>query len=668
MADAYALLNINQEVLKDFHLQANRIDDHQTEKIINQNLRKLKEIEMRMFSNEGIKVNKQSIEEVLYKVLEAAHSGETNMDDWTMRELRIVSYYIMKLQNEETVYNYALVLLDKGWKNMFFNGLVFYVMNSWNLIKPELRKNTCQLITKKLQQYSDNNRKYLMLKNHANFFEEAGPIRMATLLSSKGQDVKEAPQILGNKQASFAQSYYSDVIVKYCEKVDLDIDCLEEIFKIHTDARTKKLVFANLVIQADKDGDAVKQTQISKFINRILGDVTLAATWAPFPGATTEEALKLKQAMQLVNLWFARRIIETFFEVCVQDRDRKVFWLNYVQYVSGFKIVGSTMTKRALQNDPRTSTMFLRHFIETNSNYSQTSALVLCVKNKVMVEFSDTGALYVYNQGHNQTKFLRNGVRYMNSTNDLKIPSMQLLIETFDWGGHYYNEEGRMTHQGHWQTRLRNWLRDKVLSKDNTAMSYFETKDDKTFVAQELPKEKPITKPVIQKTQPINDVPEYLQKPSQRYQPQTHSPQVATPQTNKPVVQQNLFDRPKAAEKPVSLTPPPKAKQAVYETKIAFMLSSKWVFNNTCRVVCNNRGFYVNIIRGQRFVHLRSLIDGAKPIGSIWIKRPNSTGWFQIVHSVLGKELPVGYLKQGGGGLLYKQELSQNDFMIIKLQ
>ena len=35
MADAYSLLNMNQEVLKDFELQALRIDDHQTEKIIN---------------------------------------------------------------------------------------------------------------------------------------------------------------------------------------------------------------------------------------------------------------------------------------------------------------------------------------------------------------------------------------------------------------------------------------------------------------------------------------------------------------------------------------------------------------------------------------------------------------------------------------------------------
>ena len=73
MADAYTILGINQDVLTDFHLQANRIDDHQTEKIINQNLRKLMEIESRVYANEGIKVSKQSIDEVLYKVVEESH-------------------------------------------------------------------------------------------------------------------------------------------------------------------------------------------------------------------------------------------------------------------------------------------------------------------------------------------------------------------------------------------------------------------------------------------------------------------------------------------------------------------------------------------------------------------------------------------------------------------
>jgi hypothetical protein len=240
---------------------------------------------------------------------------------------------------------------------------------------------------------------------------------------------------------------------------------------------------------------------------------------------------------------------------------------------------------------------------------------------------------------------------------------MQLLIETYDWGGHYYNEEGRMTHQGFWQTRLTNWMRNIVLSKDNTAMSYFETKDDKTFVAQDLPKEKPIIKPVIAVQKPVVEKPKHQQQVTSRPQPSSQRP------VSRTIVQPSLFEHPKpmsTASSPV--IPVPKAKQAVYETKIAWMLSSKWVFNDTCRVVCNNRGYYANITRGQRFVHLRGLMDGTKAIGSIWIKRPNSNGWYPVIHAFAGKEYPVGYLKQGGGGLLYKQDLRQSDFMTIKLR
>ena len=158
MIDACDILNINRDVLKDFHLLANRVADLQTERVINQNVRKLKSIEERMFVGEGIQVSKQSIDEILYKEVQAAHNEVINMDDWTMRELRIVSYYMMKLQDDEVAFDYALSLLDKGWRNMFFNGLVFYLMNSWCLIKPELRRKTSQLVIKKLQEYKDNKR------------------------------------------------------------------------------------------------------------------------------------------------------------------------------------------------------------------------------------------------------------------------------------------------------------------------------------------------------------------------------------------------------------------------------------------------------------------------------------------------------------------------------
>lgn len=714
MTDAFSLLNINRDVLKDFHLLANRVDNLQIERVINQNMRKLKSIEERLLVDEGIKVSKQSIDEILYKVVQYAKKEDFNMENWTMRELRIVSYYMMKLQDDENAYVYALMLLDNGWRNLFFNGLVFYLMNSWCLIKPDLRKSTSQLIVKKLQQYRDNNRRYLLLKNHANMFEEMGPQRLALLLVSQNKDVREAPLVLGSKPSAFSQSYFSDVIVKYCDRKSVNLDILEEIFDTHNVARTKKLVFAELVKRADANGDPLAQTQLSKFINRQLGDVTLASTWAPFAGATYEEAQKLKRAMQLVNLWFTRRIIETFFEVCVQDRDRKKFWLDYVPYVSGFKIVGSTMTKRTLQNDQRVSTMFQRHFIETNSTYSQTAALVLSIKNYVLVEFSDTGSLYAYKQGNQMVQFLRKGTRYMTSTNDLKDTSMEILVEKTTWGYTYYNEEGRLTHRGYWQDRLKQWMQMKVMSSSNTASSFFDTKDDDTFTAQPLPKQDKIKKPAEPIDKPKVEKP--LSKPQQpKPQSQTQprptttippKPQTATrPITTTPPRPTTTPTKPQTPTRPTTSTPqkpskpqpqaplhqrpqtPQKSQQrssdgihayfqlqsttiqtAVYEYNISYLLSSKWFFDDLCRVVCNERGFYVNIRRTKKFVLVRGL-QGGTPYGSIWIKRPTLQGWCKIIFAKPnGEQLVVGIIKQAGGGLMFKQDQNISSFMTIKIK
>lgn len=714
MTDAFSLLNINRDVLKDFHLLANRVDNLQIERVINQNMRKLKSIEERLLVDEGIKVSKQSIDEILYKVVQYAKKEDFNMENWTMRELRIVSYYMMKLQDDENAYVYALMLLDNGWRNLFFNGLVFYLMNSWCLIKPDLRKSTSQLIVKKLQQYRDNNRRYLLLKNHANMFEEMGPQRLALLLVSQNKDVREAPLVLGSKPSAFSQSYFSDVIVKYCDRKSVNLDILEEIFETHNVARTKKLVFAELVKRADANGDPLAQTQLSKFINRQLGDVTLASTWAPFAGATYEEAQKLKRAMQLVNLWFTRRIIETFFEVCVQDRDRKKFWLEYVPYVSGFKIVGSTMTKRTLQNDQRVSTMFQRHFIETNSTYSQTAALVLSIKNYVLVEFSDTGSLYAYKQGNQMVQFLRKGTRYMTSTNDLKDTSMEILVEKTTWGYTYYNEEGRLTHRGYWQDRLKQWMQMKVMSSSNTASSFFDTKDDDTFTAQPLPKQdkikkpaEPIDKPKVEKplskpqqpkpqsqtqprptttippkpqtaTRPITTTPPRPTTTPTKPQPPTR-PTTSTPQKpSKPQPQAPLHQRPQTPQKSQQRSSDgihayfqlqsTTIQTAVYEYNISYLLSSKWFFDDLCRVVCNERGFYVNIRRTKKFVLVRGL-QGGTPYGSIWIKRPTLQGWCKIIFAKPnGEQLVVGIIKQAGGGLMFKQDQNISSFMTIKIK
>ena len=618
MSDIYSILNINSGIIQDFHLLADRVADHQIEKVINKNVRALKQIEERMFVDKGLNIAQQSIDEIISKVIHMAPSGDTSMNNWTIRELRIVSYYLMKLRDDNVCYLYALELLDKNWKNMFFNGLVFYLLNSWHSIESDYRDLTSQLLVRKLNSYSESNRRYGLWRNRANLFDSNGPVRMAALLKAKNMSMAEAPSLLGFKNTSIKQAYYSDVIVKYVETNHItNLDSIDQVFELHNLDRTKKLIFAYLVETEDRIGDGLRRAQLCRYANVKLGDVTLASSWAPFTGATEKEVQRLRKAMELVNMWFLQQIVESFFEICVQDRERKSFWLKYVQNrsITRFKIIGSTAIKRLLQSNSKIGSMFLRHFIETNSYSSQTSALALFMKNKMFVEFSDTGALYVYNQTHSMVKKVTNARYGISSTNELKIPSMNVLIEANTWGGYYYYEEGRMTHQGYWQQRLEGWLNKMVLSSDNNSMSFLDQKNDDVFKAKPLPAEN--FKPLAAES----------------------------------VETETATEQDKVVEK--------KEESLVLESvpvEFRYKIASK-VLENGVRVVANAKGFYLSL--GKNHYELIKLFaSGQAPNGSIWMKKATMIGWYEIVHNYHGTDTrSIGFIRITNGEVTFKEDL-----------
>ena len=617
MSDIYSILNINAGIIKDFHLLAHRVADHQIEKVINKNTRMLKQIEERILVDKGLNVAQQSIDETISKVIRMAPSGDTSMDNWTIRELRIVSYYLMKLRDDNACYRYALDLLDKNWKNMFFNGLVFYLLNSWHSIEPEYRDITSQLLTQKLNTYSESNRRYTLWKNRVNFFDSAGPIRMVALLKAKNMSIAEAPSLLGFKNTSIKQAYYSDVIVKYVESNHItNRDSIEQMLELNNLDRTKKLIFAYLVETEEHIGDGLRRAQLCRFANTQLGDVTLAVSWAPFTGATTAEVQRLKKAMHLVNMWFAQQIIESFFEICVQDKDRKHFWLKYVDKISGFKIVGSTAVKRSLQSNSKIGSMFLRHFIETNSYSSQTSALVLFVKNKMIVEFSDTGALYVYNQTHSMVKNIINTRYGIASTNDLKITSMNGLVERNYWGDYsVYNEQGKLHHRGDWQGRLSSWINAKLLYANNESVSFLDQEHDDVFTAKPLPAEnfKPLTVDHAE-TQAVKIEELVAEKKTDTF-----------------------------ALKPET-------------AGLKYKIASK-MLENEVRVVANAKGFYLSLGK-NRYELIKPFGFGQMPTGNIWIKKASMIGWYEIVHNYHNTDTrSIGFIRITTSEVTYKDDL-----------
>lgn len=618
MSDVYSLLNINQGMLQDFRLLADRVADHQTEKVVNKNMSKLKQIEERMLVDKGLEVAQQSIDEVISKVICMASSGDTSNDKWTVRELRIVSYYLMKLRDDSINYMYALELLNNNWKNMFFNGLAFYLLNSWHSIEPDLRSLTSQLLMRKLGEYCDSNRRYNLWKNRLNLFDSNGPTRMAAMLAAKKMNINEAPTLLGFKKSSIKQSYYSDVIIKYIANNNItDLDSIKDIFELHNLDRTKKLVFAYLVEKEDQIGDGLRRAQLCRFANTQLGDVTLATSWAPFAGATETDVQKLKKAMQLVNMWFAQQIIETFFEICVQDKERKNFWLKYVNSISAFKIIGSTATKRLLQSNSKIGSMFIRHYIETNSYSSQTSALVLFIKNKMIVEFSDTGALYVYNQTHPMVKTVTNARYGLASTNDLKIPSMDGIVEKNYWGDYsIYNEQGKLHHRGNWQVRLTAWMNNVVFSSSYPSLSFMDDRYDDIFKKKSLPAEnfKPLKMEYAGNEERESSV--------------------------RVVDKQNVT-----------------SQSIINETQFSYMIASKTLENNV-RVVANVKGFYLSL-GNNHYQLIKSFVSRESPTGSIWIKEASAPGWKIILHNYKGTSTRViGFIRIKSDEVLFKELLS----------
>lgn len=467
MNNIYNLLNIKQDVFQEFPLLASLVVDHQVDKTLGKQIIRLQHLGEKLTTDGTPNIPQQSIDEVIRKVKRASKK-ENGLDEiWTNRELRIISYNLMSLHGKPNMYSFALSLLNYKWRDTYLNGIAFCLLSSWNSTENEYLEPLSTLFVTHLNGYNGNNRKFLLWKNHINLFEKSGPMRMAALVKAKGMSLLDAPSVIGFSKVSLGQSYYSDVIVKCVEDNHIeDLNAIREILQIHNLDRTKKLVCACLIEKEEQKGDEVRRGLICNYINFILGDVTLSTTWAPFFGATEKEVVRLKNAKNKVCIWLAKQIIEVFFDECVQDAERRSFWLSYTHCLSGFKIVGSRATHTSLKNNPKIGALISRYFIETNSRTGQTSALVLYVKDKMIIEFTDRGALYVYNSNHETTHWVKK--EKVASINELKSPKLQILVNAYAWEfcDDKYNEFGRMPHIGYWQERLHGWM-NKYILNDN---------------------------------------------------------------------------------------------------------------------------------------------------------------------------------------------------------
>lgn len=615
MSDIYGLLNLNRDILENFALQGRLIENNvETDRILRNATRKLKTIENRM-QDDGKRpeFNQQSIEEVIEKIKREANGAN---EEWVLKELRLVSFYLVRLRNEQKVFDHALWLLENNWKDLFVNGLMFFLMNSWNICADNLLIGVSEILKRHLVNYSGSIKRYLTLKRQIDLLEKAGPVRLATILSAKNIPLEDAPTLLGYKASSLSFPYFSDVIINYFKrKQEIDYDEMENIFSKHSLDRTKKLIYAYLVEKAEDSGDGNFQGAVVRSARRILGDINVSTTWSPFTGATAEDIWQLNKAKDLIIAWGARKTVDAFFDVCVQDSRRRKCWLEYVGSIMDYRIVGSTSVRTKLQSNSEVAPLLKSCFIETNSRVSATAALVLFIKDKVFVEFSDVGSLYIYNSSNRIIRDIKRK-RYLDSTADLKDTSIGMAINQYSSWSYLYYDEGRITHRGEWEERFRRWMREKMEMRPGQKVKYsipkpVQTDNQQRFGIEILEDEKPAPKI------------------------QTVTPKVERLESSWGVSissQSSLFSE---EEAPISKPSPSSKSNTPYPgsriKREIQGLQSKWIFDDTCRVMADKEGVYVNLKKNRRTYYIApskiTKLEGC----SIWlVSTYNSTQKYTV--------------------------------------
>ena len=369
--------------------------------------------------------------------------------------LRALCYYLSEIKSSNAI-AYILQSLDRKWQNSFYWGLIDYVFQFWNPVS----QNFCRVrdfLRDKLNNYNGTN---IFIRDNIKYFENNGPIMLGVKLKSDKKPILSCTEVLGMSEQKITYRYFSDVIYSYYKyKFDecIGYDELDKVLNLHNNSLTDKSVIP-LFIARKKNLTTFWKDALESLSKQRIGDCENNAKWSLPVEVETERHDLLKEAQNLIRIWSNEKYISIYFEKCVDDPRRKIFWLKYIKDIEKIRIAGSRVTKQTMSTDMRLMQLLHGKFIlGTNNTKSDTSAIIMQIRGKIYIEFSEKGnALYVY-QEHNLPISKLFSCFVIQSINSLKKTNMDQLIDTSYWNG-YDNDYGRMVHIGEWEHRLSNYI------------------------------------------------------------------------------------------------------------------------------------------------------------------------------------------------------------------
>lgn len=421
------------------------------DEVIVSNIKRLVESSDKLVESLGA-IPEVNFEQLFHKLYNAFNSRSKTSLSITQSELRALSYNICPDWKYKFL-EYCLDILDKNWKVIYLRGLLHCLLLNWEDFKPDNREVLLRRVESHIN--NDNSRTAEVLKPMKGAI--CDPYLLGHTLRKNGKTVISACSLFGIPTNRLAYSYFTEAICSYYEKIVPDE--LNEMFGIlrqHNNIKADKTVIPHWIL-GYKDESKIPKELVDFAIDRI-GDPYKEEKWAPFEFASREVQANLNDARLRLAAIISRKIINYFFELLCNDENRKRFWLKYTRQVTGFTVYGTGISESVLLSHINND-LLKAHFRIVSTNTTN-CALCMNMGDYRIIEFTDSGALYVYNHG---SWYYDSVFRHpINKLDDLKCPDMQMLVDLNSGYYHTYNAEGRMVHNGYWQTRLSQWLNRKI--------------------------------------------------------------------------------------------------------------------------------------------------------------------------------------------------------------
>jgi hypothetical protein len=412
------------------------------------------------------------IREVYLKFIKFSQSNNGFNDKFDKRELRTLTYALTyKEHQEDSIFENShylrqcISLLNENWRDSFVSGLLDCYLSNWGSSNKESFNILSNFLTFKIKSYEGSRSLFQSLKTNSKFFDkDKGDLDLGATLAISNKSISEATKFLSLPEHWITYTYFSGVITSFYQKsknkLEVILEDISSAIEKHSGGKEvasefNKTILSKMIIQC-KNETEVLQDKIKDIALNLVGDPA-TPRWDSYGNPL------IKEGREILNIWITKQFINVFFQICINDRRRRLFWLKYSPIIKQFKVFGPYTTKQKLLKDSRISKFVNERYKIVDSN-KEVSAFMFLIGDHKMIEFSDSGyAFYAYKATNSAAPSF--DAKYVSSVDNFIDGSMPMLVYRKGYDPRSFSEEGRQSHKDEtmkWEDVFSIWLKIKA--------------------------------------------------------------------------------------------------------------------------------------------------------------------------------------------------------------